>query len=240
MALASRAIAPSRPNEPPVEIVTIAAQSRGAVEEHIEQGETLFSQSNWDGAIKELQAALRLDPSRVDARANLAMAYYFKGDLSAAAPECQTVLANGLQDRVSLYVSDNMKSIPASLKFDLVVGNPPNYCSLNPQHHDYYWLHSDVRANDPGWRIHEQFFCEIPHYLTQGAYILLEEVEPFSDRVYSPKGHSIPWDIRPEAPIKTFQEMISRAGLRLMAVEHFHTDAREKLEMSMLVITNGQ
>ncbi len=72
--------------------VPAGAQSRGAVEEHIEQGETLFSQSNWDGAIKELQAALRLDPSRVDARANLAMAYYFKGDLSAAAPEFQTVL----------------------------------------------------------------------------------------------------------------------------------------------------
>ena len=69
-----------------------AAQSRGAVEEHIERGETLFSQSNWDGAIKELQAALRLDSSRVDARTNLGMAYYFKSDLRAAEPEFQTVL----------------------------------------------------------------------------------------------------------------------------------------------------
>lgn len=69
-----------------------AAQSRGAVEEHIERGETLFSQSNWDGAIKELQAALRLDPGRVDVRTNLGMAYYFKSDLHAAEPQFQTVL----------------------------------------------------------------------------------------------------------------------------------------------------
>src|ERR1700752_3022750 len=69
-----------------------AAQSRGAVEEHIERGETLFSQSNWDGAIKELQAALHLDPNRVDARVNLGMAYYFKGDPRAAESEFQTVL----------------------------------------------------------------------------------------------------------------------------------------------------
>src|SRR5262245_28994471 len=67
--------------------VSTAAQPRGALEEHLERGETLFSQSNWDGAIKELQAALRLDPRRVDARTNLGMAYYFKGDLRAAGPE---------------------------------------------------------------------------------------------------------------------------------------------------------
>jgi tetratricopeptide (TPR) repeat protein len=69
-----------------------AAQSRGAVEEHVEQGETQFSRSNWDGAIKELQAALRLDPGRVDVRTNLGMAYYFKSDSRAAESEFQTVL----------------------------------------------------------------------------------------------------------------------------------------------------
>ncbi|HEV8712353.1 MAG TPA: tetratricopeptide repeat protein, partial [Candidatus Binatia bacterium] len=67
-------------------------QSRGLVEEYIEQGEIQFSRSNWEGAIKELQAALRLDPSRVDVRTNLGMAYYFKSDLRAAESEFQTVL----------------------------------------------------------------------------------------------------------------------------------------------------
>ncbi|MBI3795582.1 MAG: tetratricopeptide repeat protein [Deltaproteobacteria bacterium] len=70
----------------------VVAQPRGALEEHLERGETLFSQSNWDGAIKELQAALRLAPGRIDARTNLGMAFYFKGDLRAAEPEFQTVL----------------------------------------------------------------------------------------------------------------------------------------------------
>ncbi len=79
------------------------AQSRGAVEEYIERGETLFSQSNWDGAIKELRAALRLDPSRVDARTNLGMAYYFKGDLAAAVPEFQTVLRSDPQRGDAAY-----------------------------------------------------------------------------------------------------------------------------------------
>ena len=79
------------------------AQSRGAIEEYIERGETLFSQSNWDGAIKELQAALRLDPSRVDARTTLGMAYYFKGDLPAAGPEFQTVLRSDPQRGDAAY-----------------------------------------------------------------------------------------------------------------------------------------
>jgi tetratricopeptide (TPR) repeat protein len=81
----------------------VAAQPRGVLEEHLERGETLFSQSNWDGAIKELQAALRLDPSRVDARTNLGMAYYFKGDLRAAEPEFQTVLRTDPQRGDAAY-----------------------------------------------------------------------------------------------------------------------------------------
>ena len=80
-----------------------AAQPRGALEEHLERGETLFSQSNWDGAIKELQAALRLDPNRTDARTNLGMAYYFKGDLRAAEPEFQTVLRTDPQRGDAAY-----------------------------------------------------------------------------------------------------------------------------------------
>jgi len=79
------------------------AQSRGAVEEYIERGETLFSQSNWDGAIKELQAALRLDPGRIDVRTNLGMAYYFKGALPAAVPEFQTVLRTDPQRGDAAY-----------------------------------------------------------------------------------------------------------------------------------------
>jgi tetratricopeptide (TPR) repeat protein len=68
------------------------AQSSGKIEEHVARGEMLFSQGNWDGAVKELRAAARLDPHRADIRANLGMAYYFKNDLSAAVTEFQTAL----------------------------------------------------------------------------------------------------------------------------------------------------
>jgi len=77
---------------PPCPTPLARAQSSAAVEEHIERGEVLFSQSNWDGAIKELSAAVRLDPRRVETRTNLGMAYYFKADLPAATKEFREVL----------------------------------------------------------------------------------------------------------------------------------------------------
>ncbi len=69
-----------------------AAQTSGKVEEHVTRGEMLFSQGNWEGAVKELNSATRLDPHRADIRANLGMAYYFKNDLPAAVTEFQTAL----------------------------------------------------------------------------------------------------------------------------------------------------
>jgi hypothetical protein len=150
----------------------------------------------------------------------------------------RTVHLNGLQDRVSLYVSDNMDDIPRNELFDLVVGNPPNYYAINPAHHDYHWLAGDLRPNDPGWRIHGRFYQQIGQHLRPNAYLLIEEVEPFDVRVNVPKGNAIAWDIRPEAPIGVFTKMIREAGLTYLGAEHFHTDAREKIEMWMLVSQN--
>ncbi|MBI3300569.1 MAG: tetratricopeptide repeat protein [Deltaproteobacteria bacterium] len=69
-----------------------AAQSSGAAVEHAQRGEAMLSQGNWEEAIKELSAALRLDPNRADVHANLGMAYYFKGNSVAAVPEFQAAL----------------------------------------------------------------------------------------------------------------------------------------------------
>jgi tetratricopeptide (TPR) repeat protein len=79
------------------------AQSRNSVEGHIERGELLFSQSNWEGAIKELSTALRLDPGRTEARTNLGMAYYFKGEVSTAVPEFREVLRTDPQRGDAAY-----------------------------------------------------------------------------------------------------------------------------------------
>src|ERR1017187_7290614 len=45
-----------------------------------------------------------------------------------AVASCErTVHANKLSDRVSVYRSDNLRSIPRSEKWDLVVSNPPHF-----------------------------------------------------------------------------------------------------------------
>jgi tRNA1(Val) A37 N6-methylase TrmN6 len=68
----------------------------------------------------------------------------------AAVASCRnTVRANRLGDRVSVYQSDNLKNIPPSERWNLVVGNPPHFV-------DQY--EGDIRAHDPDWQIHKAFF----------------------------------------------------------------------------------
>lgn len=68
------------------------AQPGATAEEHVQRGAALFSQSNWEEAIKELGAALKLAPDRADVHANLGMAHYFKGNSAAAVVEFQAAL----------------------------------------------------------------------------------------------------------------------------------------------------
>ena len=102
---------------------------------------------------------------------------------------CQrTIRANKLADRVSLYQSDNLRNIPPSEQWDLVVGNPPFYNEPQP------WC---IRSHDKDWRIHRQFFTDVGRFLKPGGVILLQEANDAST---------------PE----TFQEMVRDAGLSLV------------------------
>ena len=56
-----------------------------------------------------------------------------------------TVRVNKLSDRVSAYQSDNLKGIPRSEIWNLIVSNPPHFI-------DQY--EGDIRAHDPEWLIH--------------------------------------------------------------------------------------
>jgi predicted RNA methylase len=138
----------------------------------------------------------------------------------------RTVAENRLGDRVSIYISDNLKSVPQSEEFDLVIANPPTFCSINSAHPDYYLLGNDLRANDPDWRIHEDFYAVIGRYLVPGAQVLVQEVEPFETSVSVPSGSLTPWDRRPEPPIKRFTDMIARGGLSFQGAEIFHIDPK--------------
>jgi hypothetical protein len=71
----------------------------------------------------------------------------------------QTIERNDLQDRVSIYLSDSMRAIPASEKWDLVVGNPPH----SKKKTIYPWgpalLYQDI-----GWKVHRSFYREVGRF----------------------------------------------------------------------------
>jgi tetratricopeptide (TPR) repeat protein len=73
-------------------LTPLKAQIREHPSDHAQQGALFLSQGRWEEAIKELHAALRIDPNRAETHANLGMAYYFKGDSASAIPEFQTAV----------------------------------------------------------------------------------------------------------------------------------------------------
>ena len=85
----------------------------------------------------------------------------------AAVSSCQhTVRVNKLGGRVSVYQSDNLKGIPGSEMWNLIVSNPPHFV-------DQY--EGDIRAHDPDWQIHRNFFETVSGYLAKDGLIVLQE-----------------------------------------------------------------
>jgi len=101
------------------------------------------------------------------------------------------IAANGLADRVSVYLSDNLKSIPPAERWDLVVSNPPHFAD------DYI---GDSRGHDPDWRIHREFFSTVSAFLKPGGVIVLQENTAGST-------------------VETFRDMIAEAGLSIVFVQ---------------------
>jgi methylase of polypeptide subunit release factors len=105
----------------------------------------------------------------------------------------RTIEANGLGARVSVYESDNLKDIPASEKWDLVVSNPP--------HFDDGYFEAELRAHDPGWRLHRAFFKDVGKFLKPDGVIVLQENNNGSTA-------------------GTFQDMINESGLQTVFVNN--------------------
>jgi len=112
----------------------------------------------------------------------------------------RTIEANRLSGRVSVYCSDNLRDIPATERWDLDVSNPPHFAE------DY--LHGaptteysgDLRAHDPDWNVHREFFANISRFLNPGGVILLEENTAGSTA-------------------DTFKTMIEESGLEIIFVQ---------------------
>ena len=110
---------------------------------------------------------------------------------------CQkTIARNGLQGRVSLYLSDNLKGLPAPEQWDLVVGNPPHFADSG---------FGQLRYHDAEWRIHREFFAAIGKHLQPGGMIVLQENSIGSKPA-------------------TFEPMLAEAGLALSFVQPAATD----------------
>jgi methylase of polypeptide subunit release factors len=107
---------------------------------------------------------------------------------------CQrTIQRNGVSS-ATVYLSDNLSNVPASERWDLVVGNPPHFSDprdyLPPAGYE-------ILSYDLGWSIHRMFFAQLPGYLAPDSVAIIQE---------NNKG-SVPGD---------FSEMLADAGLRIV------------------------
>jgi predicted RNA methylase len=102
-----------------------------------------------------------------------------------------TIAKNGLAERVAVYLSDNLKSIPPSERWDLVVANPPHFI-------DEYI--GTLRIQDPDWGVHREFFATIAPFLKPGGVIILQENNAGST-------------------VETFRSMIEQSGLTIIFVQ---------------------
>lgn len=81
----------------------------------------------------------------------------------------KTAVENHISELVNIYVSDNLKQIPYSEKWDLVVGNPPHFGRAKP--------HLSLILDDPGWALHHDFYLSVKKFMRPNGHIVLVESE---------------------------------------------------------------
>lgn len=139
--------------------------------------------------------------------------------------ECieKTIFENNLEDKVSYYHITSVSELPDDEQFDLVIGNPPNYCNVNIEHNFGRQFFNDPRAVDKDWVHHQDFYQHIKKYLRPGAHICISEIEPFLKQVFIPYDDPTPYDDRPDVPLNTFKNMIAKGHLRYVDALHYFT-----------------
>ena len=81
----------------------------------------------------------------------------------------RTARYNGIEKLVNIYLSDGLKQIPETDKWDLVIGNPPN---ISPSSEN---AKSDLIHYDPGWQLHRGFYSSVKRFMKPGGRVLLKE-----------------------------------------------------------------
>lgn len=109
-----------------------------------------------------------------------------------------TAKINKIEDRVNVYQGDGVSALPEHEKFDVVVGNPPQF----PNRIMLEYLYArDPKINpriyiDPEWSLHKKFFQGIREHMTQNGLVVLTEASGGSH-------------------VETFRPLIEEAGLVL-------------------------
>ena len=113
----------------------------------------------------------------------------------------QTSTYNGIEHLVNIYLSDGLSQMPGDEKWDLVVGNPPHF--LKRDEND-----NDIRAVDPEWSVHRQFYLSVKRFMNPGGHVIMMENCHGSSR-------------------ELFEPMIREGGGRVVATK-LGTDVRGK------------
>lgn len=89
-----------------------------------------------------------------------------------AVKACQdTIEKNKLVNKVSVYLSDCLDTIPETEKWDLAVSNPPHWPDTQEKYQE------DITKYDPGFIIHRKFYRDIAKFLKLNGTILMQENE---------------------------------------------------------------
>ena len=116
-------------------------------------------------------------------------------DVYQPAIDCvrKTIAENGLEDRVTVYLSDSLDDVPETEVWDLVISNPPHFV----QPVQVMGWDAQRKTVDPGWEIHQRFYDKVRRHLSRTGLIALLE-----------NGNG--------SHVETFRPMIEDNGLKLL------------------------
>ncbi len=122
-------------------------------------------------------------------------------DINSASVELcrKTVRDNHLEDKVRVFESDCLDSIPETEKWDLVVSNPPHFLTDSED-----IRLSDIRTFDLNLRVHKKLYERVGNFLKPGGSVIIQENGNVSRLGFT----------RPE----DFENMISEGGLKIIEV----------------------
>lgn len=114
-----------------------------------------------------------------------------------------TVQRNHLENRVTVYLSDCLDSIPETEQWDLVVGNPPHCNTPRPYAH----FGSRMLYLDEEWATHDKFYRQVGGHLKENGNVLFIEHASFSQP-------------------GIFQNMIKKSGLTFTGIHSTRLPSR--------------